>query len=164
MSTSSRKSNPMMAVIPDVMNPQDIDRTMSIGLELAPFVSECLIVVPKFTGYTDSIPQHIEQTPIRVGYSVKTRYGGTEVPLWEFTGRDIHLLGGNPRQQMYLLQYLNVKSLDGNMCSRIAQYGRHYTPRGDEKKIGEYHDSFYDAVELSLSNLKTFFATGGETI
>ena len=40
------------------------------------------------------VPEQIGGKAVRLGYSVPTKFGGTEVPLWEFGQRPVHLLGG----------------------------------------------------------------------
>lgn len=64
-----------------------------------------------------------------LGYSVPTKYGKTEVPLEEFHGWPIHLLGGSPQKQMELFQYFRqhstkVVSVDGNVIGKLSMLGQ----------------------------------------
>lgn len=74
------------------------------------------------------LPRSIGGKPIRLGYSVPTKFSGTPVPLWEFKGWPVHLLGGSPKTQFRLAYYLDVVSVDGNMHSLMAtKYCAYFT-------------------------------------
>lgn len=87
---------------------------------------DVVVVIPKVIGGVGRIPATIGNKPVRLGYSVPTRFGGTEVPAWEFGDRPVHLLGGRPEKQRELSHYLNVISADGNYAGmkalRFCQY------------------------------------------
>jgi len=89
--------------------------------ESAQFV-ERVLIVPKVLGGIASLPRRVGGAEIVLAYSVPTRYGGTFVPIWEFEGWPVHLLGGSPHAQMELYQYhaLDVVSVDGNMHQMMA--------------------------------------------
>ena len=110
--------------------------------------AESVVIIPKVSGVIDRLPRRIGKARIVLGYSVPTRYGGTNVPLWEFNGWPIHLLGGSPemqfalyalfsgtppptwlprkaarfyeRNRMFMAPGADVVSMDGNMASKLA--------------------------------------------
>ena len=81
---------------------------------------ERVVIIPKAFGIIPHIPERVGNADVVLGYSVPTRYGGTQVPVWEFGSRPVHLLGGSPHVQMRLVHYLNVVSADGNMHLLMA--------------------------------------------
>lgn len=130
--------------------------------ELAPMVGT-LIVIPKVMGTIDQIPTKIGGRPVRLGYSVPTKWGATSVPLWEFGRRPVHLLGGSPANQLKAGRYLNAVSADINYFHVPSKVGRFFhggaLPKGREKhwaylsEIGKggMQDGCYEAFRLSLS-------------
>ena len=110
---------PYMASVIDWEHPEQINEVFAWAEDIATFVS-VIMIIPKVTNETHKIPETIGSKPVRLGYSVPTRHGGTQVPLWEFKRRPVHLLGGSPGQQMRISRYLNVKSVDGNMMQKMA--------------------------------------------
>lgn len=90
--------------------------------------ADVVMIIPKVIGGIDQLPRTIGGKPVRLGYSVPTKFSGTQVPVWEFAGWPIHLLGGSPRAQFRLSHYLNVTSVDGNMFQLMAvKYGAYFT-------------------------------------
>lgn len=83
-----------------------------------------VVIVPKVMGGIDHLPRWIGAADIVLGYSVPTRYGGTSLPIWEFAGWPVHLLGGSPQRQMQTYLHLRpiaeVVSADGNMAQKLA--------------------------------------------
>jgi len=47
---------------------------------------------------------------------VPTAHGSTDVPVSEFDGWPVHLLGGSPHAQHRLTHYLHAVSADGNIA------------------------------------------------
>lgn len=135
---------------------------------LAPHV-ETLIVIPKIMGSVPDIPHEWQGKPIRLGFSVPTKYGGTELPTWEFGSRPVHLLGGSPHAQMHHAHYLNVKSADGNYVQKMATMGAMFWVNGTAGRyatnrwfptLKEYHggnsvetDAPHEAFERSCRNV-----------
>ena len=117
--TEIEKHRPEMATVLDLESPEQLDEVFSWAESIAPYV-ETVLIIPKYSGAISSIPKSIGGKPVRLAYSVPTRYGGTSVPVWEFFGWPIHLLGGSPHKQMHLTQYLDVRSVDGNMHQKLA--------------------------------------------
>lgn len=110
---------PRMATVLDWDENTTFAEVMSWAEEASQFV-KVLVVIPKIWGTIDQIPEQVNGVPVRLGYSVPTAYGRTEVPLREFDSRPVHLLGGSPIAQMELYRKLNVKSVDGNYIQKLA--------------------------------------------
>jgi hypothetical protein len=89
---------------------------------------DVVMIAPKVIGGIDRLPRAIGGKPVRLGYSVPTSHGSTELPVWEFAGWPVHLLGGSPQKQMQLTRYFDVKSADGNMASLMATRNQFWTP------------------------------------
>lgn len=91
-----------------------------------------VVIIPKVQGGIDRLPRRIGSADVVLGYSVPTRYGGTMLPLWEFTGWPVHLLGGSPHKQHRIWRHLSgaadVVSADGNQSNREAHYCRFWSP------------------------------------
>jgi len=113
------KHRPTQATVLDLEREDQLDEVLNWAEEAAQHVSQ-VTIVPKVCGIIQHLPHTIAGAQIILGYSVPTRYAGTEVPVWEFAGWPVHLLGGSPRAQMRLVHYLNVTSADGNFASRMA--------------------------------------------
>lgn len=81
-----------------------------------------VVVVPHTSGQVPHVPGWAV-----VGYSTPTDYGGTTAPLWEYQGRDVHILGGTVDQILTVVDHLgdNVLSIDTNTMHRAAtQYAK----------------------------------------
>ena len=97
---------------------EDVSRALRQAEQLAPYC-EVVFVVPKLPGQTAMLPEWVG-----VGYSVPSKYGGAQYPVWEIAGRRVHLLGGRPALQMESYRYLSgitqVVSADSNYAHKIA--------------------------------------------
>lgn len=156
---------PHMATVLDWERPDQLPEVLSWAEEAAQIV-QVVVVVPKAGGIS-KLPREINGKEIRLGYSVPTNYGGTELPTWQFDGWPVHLLGGSPHRQMDLAHYLAVKSVDGNMANKMAtrfcmfwqpgtaRYANNrYWPRlreADGYKWGK--DAYYEALRRSCVNI-----------
>ncbi len=165
-----RQERPALAVVPDTMTLADLPRTLAQAEELAPHVAEAVLVVPKCSGLIAQLPRCVGGRPVRLAYSVPTRYGGVgAVPIWEFGGWPAHLLGGSPRQQIACAHYLAVRSADGNMCHRIAQRGVVFCLDGSRRTVQDldgtrWHDDAglpYEALRRSLVNIPLLWRRAG---
>lgn len=118
-----REHEPVMATVLDWERPDQLVEVLDWAEEAAQYVKRVLIV-PKVIGGIPRIPDRVGGKPVVLAYSVPTRYAGSEVPLWEFAGRPVHLLGGSPHRQMEIWHYLtpiaSVVSVDGNMANKMA--------------------------------------------
>jgi GNAT superfamily N-acetyltransferase len=76
-----------------------------------------VIVVPHRPGEIERVPEWCV-----VGYSSPTEYAGTTAPIWEYRGRDVHVLGGTIEQSLTIQSYLgnDVVSFDCNAFHRSA--------------------------------------------
>jgi len=110
---------PVMATVLDWELEGQLDEVLSWAEEAAQFVERVLIIPKVFEGIK-TLPRRIGGADVVLAYSVPTRYGGTFVPVWEFDGWPVHLLGGSPHKQMELAHYLNVVSIDGNYHQSMA--------------------------------------------
>jgi len=117
---------PNMATVLDLEYPEQGAEVLSWAKEAAEYV-ERVVIVPKVSGVIDSLPRSVGGAAVVLGFSVPTSYGGTEVPVWEFQGWPVHLLGGSPQAQRRLSRYLNVISLDGSMMQQQAMRGRFWS-------------------------------------
>lgn len=113
------RARPHMASVLDWERPEQLPEVLAWAEDVAPHV-EVVMVIPKVVGGVSRIPAVIGGRPVRLGYSVPTRHGGTDLPVWEFGRRPVHLLGGSPHAQMRISPYLNVLSVDGNYHQKMA--------------------------------------------
>jgi GNAT superfamily N-acetyltransferase len=76
-----------------------------------------VIVVPHEPGEVERVPDWAT-----VGYSSPTQYAGTDAPIWEYRGRDVHVLGGTIEQSIEIQRHLgdDVISFDCNSFHRSA--------------------------------------------
>jgi hypothetical protein len=119
---------PAVATVLDLERLDQLGEVLSWAEEAAQFVGR-VVIVPKASGVIDDVPRRVGAADVVLGYSVPTSYGGTDVPLWEFAGRPVHLLGGSPQAQLCLAGYLDVVSLDGGMAAQQACRCRLWAPR-----------------------------------
>lgn len=94
--------------------------------EIAPLVNH-VIIIPKVIGGVSLIPERVGGKPVRLGFSIPTKHGGTSVPLAEFGSRPVHLLGGSPQKQFRLYHMLNVVSADGNYMQKMANKNQFFS-------------------------------------
>lgn len=163
-------NHPRLATVLDWERPEQWAEVESWAAQIAPFVTEAIVIIPKVMGGIGRIPETIRGKAIRLGYSVPTGYGGTCLPSWEFGSRPVHLLGGSPHDQIELAQYLNVVSADTNyhlgMATRYNQFfaaggsfraaRNRWYPKLNETALGHIDgDVPYKAFALSCINIKT---------
>lgn len=110
-----KKVQPSYAVAGDY-NGDNIEEVNDRARRIRDYVG-CVIVVPHSPGEVEEVPDWAV-----VGFSTPTDYNGTKIPVWNYRGRDIHILGGSPRQQLQALNYLgdDVVSIDGNSFLKSA--------------------------------------------
>lgn len=163
---------PRIATVLDWEREEQLSEVLDWSEEVAPYVEQ-IVIIPKVTGGIDRIPTQIGGREIVLGYSVPTKFGGTDVPLWEFSGWPVHLLGGSPQRQMHVAHYCRVNSADGNYTARMAQTTNQYWmpgtarfaknrywPRLDEANDGRLWgdgsnsaDAPYEAFRRSCANV-----------
>jgi hypothetical protein len=124
---------PRLATVLDFERPDQYADVMAWAEEAAQHAGE-IIIIPKVVGSIKDIPETIAGKPVRLGYSVPTKFAGTTVPLAEFGQRPVHLLGGSPDVQMKLARTLNVKSADANYMQKMATaYCQYFTTNQGNK-------------------------------
>lgn len=126
------KRRPVMATVLDWEREEQLPEVLSWAEEAAQYARKVLIV-PKVSWAEGQLPRQIGGAEVVLAFSVPTRYGGTPLPLWEFAGWPVHLLGGSPHRQMeywcYLTNIAEVVSTDGNMTNLMAtRYCQFWTP------------------------------------
>jgi hypothetical protein len=159
--TALAAHRPAMATVLDLERADQLSAVLEWAAEAAQYV-QTVIIIPKVCGLIDDIPETINGASVVLGYSVPTTHGGTDVPLWEFGRRPVHLLGGSPHRQMMLTRYLNVVSADGNMAAKLANRGQFWRYQKGVKGHwvnlreigrGDKHDAPYTAFDLSMANI-----------
>lgn len=123
---------PAMATVLDWERQDQLSVVLDWAEEAAQYV-ERVLIIPKVIGGVSDIPRRIGGRDVVLAYSVPTRYAGTELPVWEFAGWPVHLLGGSPQAQMQLYLYLrhisDVVSVDGNYAQKMAtKYCQFWVP------------------------------------
>jgi len=149
---------PYMASVLDWERPEQLPEVLSWAEEAAQYV-EIVMIIPKVQGGVKLLPYVIGGKPIRLGYSVPTGYGGTELVLSEFTGWPIHLLGGSPKRQFEIAQYLTVTSVDGNSSTKAAEYGNYWDGK-QWRDVGDCDDMPYVAFEKSCLGIVKMWNKG----
>lgn len=156
---------PYMATVLDWGRSSQFDEVMAWANEAAQHVS-VVVIIPKVEGEVWRVPESIAGKPVRLGYSVPTSHGKTDVPLHEFGRRPVHLLGGSPNKQLELASVLNVVSADGNYAQKLALTAQFWTPRlGVNGRVkhwpyleeidGYRHDDApYEAFRRSCANIR----------
>lgn len=154
---------PSMATVLDYDYNVTLDDVLMWAEEISPYVDK-IVIIPKVPGTISHIPTSINGKPVRIGYSVPTKYGATDVPIWEFGEREIHLLGGSPVNQLKISRYLNVKSADGNYLQKIAHWGCFFDGKRSYKKQSDYEyiekDLPYIVFEKSVKNFVKAWQNG----
>lgn len=149
---------PALATVLDLERDEQLHDVLGWAEEAAQYVTEVVIVIPKAHGIIAQLPRQIGGRQVRLGYSVPTRYGGTEVWVGEFAGWPVHLLGGSPNRQLALRAYMDVRSADGNFLQLMATryntcWQNHKWVRLDALGQRIEHDAPYAAFALSCANL-----------
>lgn len=163
---------PHMATVLDWEKEEQLSEVLNWAEEAAQYVQQVLIV-PKVVDGIRRLPRRINSKDVVLAYSVPTRFGGTDVPLWEFAGWPVHLLGGSPHRQMQAWAHLSpiadVVSVDGNYVAKLAiNWCRFWVPgtarysdnrwqptleQAEGRPWGE--DAPYEAFRRSCENVMT---------
>lgn len=166
---------PEIATVIDLEKEEQYWEVMSWAEEISPWV-ERIVIIPKVNGIINRIPRKINGKDIVLGYSVESQYGRTEVPISEFSGWDVHLLGGTPARQLVCCRQMHVVSLDFNMHIKMANFGcqyfsfmpQYYCRNPDwptifeiEKKIWDKGNPCQEAFRRSCENLVQFWKYHG---
>lgn len=161
--TALAEHRPHIASVLDWEREEQLDEVLAWAEDAARFV-QVVMIIPKVQGGVSRLPRTIGGKPVRLGYSVPTKFGGTQLHIAEFVGWPVHLLGGSPNKQMTLARYLTIASADGNMPAKIAmRYSKFWT--GDWVSIivadgkrwndgAEKSDAPYEAFRRSCVNIR----------
>jgi len=122
-----KEYRPFMATVMDLERDEQLPEVLDWAHEIAEFV-QVIVIIPKVVGIIKKLPRNIKGKLIRLGYSVDTTYGKTTVPTEEFRGWQVHLLGGDPTDQLSLTLVMNVWSVDTNYHLKQANGVRHWQP------------------------------------
>lgn len=123
-----QKHRPYVATVLDIETWHQLDIAMQWAKDIEPYVQE-IMFIPKVSGVIARLPRDINGKRVRLGYSVPTRHGGTDVAIAEFQGWPVHLLGGSPQKQLALLKNLDVVSIDQLMIQERSQACQFWTPQ-----------------------------------
>ena len=160
---------PVMATVLDWERDEQLPEVLAWAEEVAPHV-ELVQIVPKVIGGIGRLPRRVGGVPIVLGYSAASSYGGTPVPVWEFAGWPVHILGGLPHRQIRVWRQIKsvaeVVSVDGNVIRKMAKRCLFWAPgtaTGSKnrffpslKDVGLGHlgrDAMYEAFERSCVNV-----------
>lgn len=164
-----KKHRPAMATVLDWEAHCTESDVMNWAIEAAWYVPE-VILIPKVPGAIERIPERIGNAKVRLGYSVETKWGKTDVECAEFGSRPVHLLGGSPQAQYNLRNKMNIVSADGNFVHARASANQFFTigetsarnkhyPLLRESVYGDVQrDTPYLAFELSCMNIRALWA------
>jgi hypothetical protein len=142
------KVQPTMTVARDVTENEHIDDVLHEASALAVY-TETVVVVPKDPDLRRKRRLGVPEM-FRLGYSVPTRYGATEISPEHFTG-DVHLLGGRPDVQRRLATQMTVRSLDGNRFTYDARFGDYF----DGETFRPHPSGGYETcLKASLTNIR----------
>jgi N-acetylglutamate synthase-like GNAT family acetyltransferase len=176
--TCLEQYRPALASVLDWEYPDQLPEVMKWAETAARFVTEAVIIIPKVPGGIAQLPREICGKQVRLGFSVqvkkaKSKFSGTGVPLREFSGWPIHILGGSPQKQYELAHKgLDAHSVDGNYFRGQANAGRFYAPfigkavksfnkyfpQLKEAGMGDIdHDVPYHAFALSCINIRAMW-------
>ena len=138
---------PRMATVLDWEQEDQLSEVLDWAEEVSQYC-ERVLIIPKVIGGIDRIPRMVNGKSIVLAFSIPTKFGGTPLPMWEFAGWPIHLLGGSPHKQMHYAAHLNaiadVISVDGNMANKLASTRCQYWVNGTA--IGQ-KDRYWPALE-----------------
>lgn len=145
---------PHLTVARDVFSISELDSIL-IEAEMLEEYSDHVIIVPKDKKLMGNLDNLIPQKYL-LGYSVPTKYGGTEIPPSEFN-RPTHLLGGRPDTQRNLAEEINVYSFDCNRFTLDASFGDYFV--GNKfvpHPVGGYDNCIVDSIKKINEIWKTY--------
>lgn len=120
-----RKHKPYIASVLDIEEWRRLDEYLMRAEEVSKFC-EIVMLIPKVPGIISKLPRSICGKPVRLGYSVPSKYSQTTVSIDEFQDWPVHLLGGSPLKQFELFSQMNVVSTDGNYAQLMCRYNQFF--------------------------------------
>ena len=163
--TALSTAQPDMASVIDWTAERTRDEVLSWAVEAACHVRRQVLIIPKVPDVIGSIPREIGGKCIALGYSVPTRHGATPVDPAEFAGWPVHLLGGNPRQQIHYAGLLTthgakIISADGNLINKAAGKGT-FWEHGRCRNLGARVLTTEEALRRSLVSVPQMWRNAG---
>jgi len=156
--TKCMQHNPRYAIAGDY-DGSNYERINDFADQLNQY-AENVIIVPHEPGEIAKVPEWAI-----VGYSTPTEYAGTDAPIWEYTGRDVHILGGTMPQIQTVVSHLknDIVSLDTNTHHRDAtQFGEYWSPSTPQRKqVAKTGKTVREAYENSVVNMTYQFEEWG---
>ena len=144
--------HPKLTVARDIIDIKNIDAVLEEAEMLSQFC-ENVIIVPKDKRLSFIMESLIPKKFI-LGYSVPTKYGGTQIPPNCFK-RPVHLLGGRPDVQRKLANEMEVASFDCNRFTFDAAYGDYF----DGETFRPHPTGGYaSCIEDSIKNINMLWA------
>ncbi|TNF67267.1 MAG: hypothetical protein EP298_07400 [Gammaproteobacteria bacterium] len=138
------KTKPLYTVAKDIVDINELDQILYEAEELSNY-AENVILVPK----DQKLKNKLELLPRKyvLGYSVPTKYGGTEIST-KYFNRPVHLLGGRPDVQRKLANEMPVVSFDCNRFTLDAKFGDYFNGKKFiQHPIGGYEKCLYDSIK-----------------
>jgi len=120
---AAQKTKPMLTVARDIEEKRDLKRILDQAYRLLEW-SNRVIIVPKDRLLESRLCKAIPPEFL-LGFSVPTRYGGTQLAPSAFK-RPVHLLGGRPDVQRKLAEQMPVFSIDTNRFTLDAAFGDYF--------------------------------------
>lgn len=126
------RHRPTIATVLDWEREEQLPDVLDWAEEAAQHV-ERVLIVPKVIGGIPRLPRRIGGKDVVLAYTVPTKFGGAPIPVWEWAGWPVHLLGGPPHHQILIWTYLrgrcDVISADGNYAQKMAtRWCQFWTP------------------------------------
>ncbi|WP_417364268.1 DUF6610 family protein [Galbibacter sp.] len=141
-----KATKPHLTVAQDVFHLDELDRTLEQAEQLNKHADK-VIIVPKALGFEGILESAIPRNYI-LGFSVPTKYGGTELNPKEFK-RPVHLLGGRPDTQRELGNLMNIYSFDCNRFTLDAKFGDYFVgTKFVPHPIGGYDNCIKDSIKM----------------
>lgn len=162
---------PKIATVLDIERKSILDESISWAEEASEYC-DSVVLIPKVRSVIKKLPKQVCGKQVILGYSIPTSYGGTKIPIEDFKGRSVHLLGGSPHRQMEywksMSNFCNVLSVDGNYAQLVAlRFNKFWTngnayyaenrwlPRLDEADGMKWmQDAPYEAFRRSCKNIQ----------
>lgn len=138
-----KRHTPKIATVLDWERADQQDEVLGWAEDAAEF-ADVVVIIPKCSESIAYLNTHgvrrIGGKEVRLGYSVPTSHGGTNLFVGEFAGWPIHALGGSPKRQLEIARYLDVRSADGNYIHLKIKVGQFY----DGQRWVQLRDRGYD--------------------
>jgi|SRR5450432_214959 len=155
---AAKATRPLLTVAKDLECKKDLQRTIDQADELAQYCVK-VVVVPKARIFAATLNEVIP-TRFILGFSVPTKYGGTQIDPARFR-RPVHVLGGRPDTQRRMAALMPVVSFDCNRFTLDAQFGDYFDGETFRPHpVGGYSRCIRDSIK-NINGLWTDYRTVG---